>query len=560
MTTSRSLPWKAWTVPTRRSSASSSSTVKRLQGRRLEGVGLGPERRDDADARSPRARSRRRSSSTTRVDLGLHHAGVGPGRRRSARRRTQSRDSVVGRPGRHLDPAAVEPAGDELDQVRVGAEVLVEDRAPGRRRRRRRRCCCGARRGGRPAPVRRRARGRSTTSPQAVVGEERDVAELLGVAHDHRPPAPEERRRGERLVDRRRLVEDHQVEEAGHRRQQVVDVGEGADPQRQGPGELVVGRAGPSWSRRAARPLRRAVARAATAGRVDRFSRSAERLSAASHAPERRAGPRRRRPRSSLPVGADLQAAAGDQVGGDREPNGPRRGSGCSSVERVTSGPAPAIGLEQRGAPCAGRRAGPTSRRPAAGRGLEQRARPRPRSVAGSNRPGATTRASSHRRPRAWPASARPAGGRRRRGVQPVPAARPRPLQVRLGARPRRPSLTGSSWPAARRAASASRRSFDPNTTGSGPGARSSRSSRASTVASDLAATSTRSPRASASQAMATTVCDLPVPGAPDTRVTGSVAAAADRLPLHRCQQVGRVDRAPPWPAAGGLPAAMSST
>src|SRR6478735_5456869 len=78
-------------------------------------------------------------------------------------------------------------------------------------------------------------------------------------------------------------------------------------------------------------------------------------------------------------------------------------------------------------------------------------------------------------------------------------------------------------WPLESRCASASRRSFDPNTIGSGPGARSRRSSSASTHASDLAATSTVSPRARASHAIATTVCDLPVPGAPESTVIGSV-------------------------------------
>ena len=102
---------------------------------------------------------------------------------------------------------------------------------------------------------------------------------------------------------------------------------------------------------------------------------------------------------------------------------------------------------------------------------------------------------------------------------------------------------TGWSWPAESRLARAWRRSLEPNTTGSGPGARSSRSSSASTVASDLAATSTRSPWAKASHAMAAMECDFPVPRRARQERDGPDPAGRDRLALHWGQQIGRLDR-----------------
>ena len=83
---------------------------------------------------------------------------------------------------------------------------------------------------------------------------------------------------------------------AGDGRQQVVDVGQRAGPQGQGPGELVVVERRQPGSRRAARPLRRAVASAATAGIVAPVQPSGLRSGCRRQPPAagaRPAGPRR---------------------------------------------------------------------------------------------------------------------------------------------------------------------------------------------------------------------------------------------------------------------------
>ncbi|MDU0295158.1 hypothetical protein NUG22_38675, partial [Saccharothrix longispora] len=72
-----------------------------------------------------------------------------------------------------------------------------------------------------------------------VVADEGDVAQLAGVAGDDGAPAAQEGGCGEGLVDVACFVEDDEVEQAGHGGQDVLDVGEGADPDGQGPDEVV---------------------------------------------------------------------------------------------------------------------------------------------------------------------------------------------------------------------------------------------------------------------------------------------------------------------------------
>ncbi len=215
----------------------------------------------------------------------------------------------------------------------------------------------------------------------------------------------------------------------------------------------------PSCSRRADRPLRRAVARAATAGRrrpVQAALRSAVRLQPRSPARAGRVVGRQ----ELVPEGAELEPAAGLRAGWPPVPPGPPP-AGLRTVRRSESGRRrtsvasvpPAFRRRRRAPQTAAGDSGACEQRSAAARsasgrrGRGRRSGPRVASTAG-------------RRRRAWPR--RPAGRRWR------PVARPA-LDARLvgpGAgrrRRRRRSAAGADrptagWPAPRDARSTRRR------------------------------------------------------------------------------------------------------
>ena len=193
------------------------------------------------------------------------------------------------------------------------------------------------------------------------------MAELVGVTGDHRSPAPQERDGGQRLVDRRCLVEDHQVEQAGHRRKQVVDVGEGADPQRQRPGELVVVEPGQLLTTGGA-----AAAQGGGQGGHGGQCRPVQPVGGPALGGEPLAERRRASSSaasSSLPVGVDVQAAAGDEVGGDPGGTGHARCSGWAIEADVRAGAGFGLELAAR------------LRRPRPGPPAVAGCRPRPRAV-----------------------------------------------------------------------------------------------------------------------------------------------------------------------------------
>ena len=212
ITTSRSLPWKAWTVPTRRSRASSSSAEKAARTASSmasawarKGVTTptlvcppGPGAFTSATTRSTSA-----SDDTARVAVAIR-AGR---RRRSPSTRSGANGSRPGPFRRRGAGPRSPPGGDSSGSARRG-RGRERPRRPGRR------CCCGGRRDGRRGQATRRARAPSRP-PELGVGNERDLAQLAGVAGYDGSPAPEEGGRSQRLVDRRRLVEDHQVEKSG---------------------------------------------------------------------------------------------------------------------------------------------------------------------------------------------------------------------------------------------------------------------------------------------------------------------------------------------------------
>ena len=178
-------------------------------------------------------------SSRRAVDLGPDDADGVP---RPPARPRRSPSTRWRRPGGDQDPAAVEAPGHEVDQVGIRSEVLVEDQHRARAGGQVEGAVAADVEAGRQPAVVEAMGGRPP--PKLGVGEERHVAELARVAGHDRPRPRSSAGRGQRLVDRRRLVEDHQVEQAGDGREQVVDVGERPHPQGQGPGELVVVEAG----------------------------------------------------------------------------------------------------------------------------------------------------------------------------------------------------------------------------------------------------------------------------------------------------------------------------
>lgn len=268
-----------------------------------------------------------------------------------------------------------------------------------------------------------------------------------------------------------------------------------------------------SCSRRAARPLRSAVETAATARRLDQLMRSAERLSSANHLPRRaRTWSSALSKRShSAPMASPPANANSDDT--------------CAAAANFTARPMASMPTSTV-APVSFRSRTRAFRR----RRRESQLPPDPAARSRSSETPETLRPAPKRfgavsRAVASSSSPPPAStsaSKRSEMYARVKSRRSMAAFSRSRAADTSEPADGRSWPAASRAASASRRSFDPKTIGSGPGALLRRSTSASTVASDLAAINTRWPRARASQAVATTVWDLPVPGAPDTAVSGS--------------------------------------
>ena len=260
-----------------------------------------------------------------------------------------------------------------------------------------------------------------------------------------------------------------------------------------------------SWARRAARPLRSAVDSAATALSPPRSRRSCEREVRPSHSD------------NAVRTAASAASAARQQAAGV--------GSWSSGVLTAATSAAATTSprLADPGAWSSRRRVRSAFRR----RRRASQPPPPPfaavasaATVSGSASPvnaaGACSRACAN--------AAAPPGVNSSSGNTARRAAAH--ALSRLGTassswrRARSTAASGAGFSEASRWLRASRRSLAPNTTGSSPGWRSSSAITASTAASDLAVTSTLRPRRSASATTAATVCDFPVPGAPDTTVT----------------------------------------
>ena len=204
--------------------------AERGQDRRLDGVGLGPER-----AHHPHAAGAPAAQGAQLVDdgtnLGPHHA---PGVARGVEApHVDGVDAVgAGGAGGHRHVPAVEPRAQQLDEVGSAAELLVEAVDGGHAGGHVERAVAAHVEPGGEDAVGDAVAGQRR--PLLIVAEERHVAQLVRIAHDDAPGTAGQRAHGQGLVDRRRLVEDHQVEQRRPGRQQVLDVGEGAGPQRQG--------------------------------------------------------------------------------------------------------------------------------------------------------------------------------------------------------------------------------------------------------------------------------------------------------------------------------------